>query len=53
MPGTDRRLALGGMVGPAAFVGAWAVLGARLPGYDPTQDAISRLAADGAPTRRG
>ena len=32
-----------------AFVGCWAVLGARAPGYDPTQDAISRLAADGAP----
>ena len=37
------------MIGPAAFVGAWAALGTRLPGYDPTQDAISRLAADGAP----
>ena len=37
------------MLGPAAFVGAWAVLGTRIPGYDPTQDAISRLAADGAP----
>jgi hypothetical membrane protein len=37
------------VLGPAAFVGAWAVLGRRLPGYDPTQDAISRLAADGAP----
>ncbi len=49
MPGTDRRLALGGIVGPAAFIGSWAVLGARLPGYDPTQDAISRLAAEGAP----
>ncbi|MET1049739.1 MAG: DUF998 domain-containing protein [Acidimicrobiales bacterium] len=32
-----------------AFVGAWATLGTRFPGYDPTQDAISRLAADGAP----
>ena len=37
------------MLGPAAFVGAWAVLGTRVPGYDPTQDAISRLAAEGAP----
>ena len=36
-------------MGPVAFVGAWAVLGSRLPGYDPTRDAISRLAADGAP----
>jgi hypothetical protein len=25
------------------------VLGTRIPGYDPTEDAISRLAADGAP----
>ena len=46
--GTTRRLAIGGVVGPAAFVTAWAVLGARMPGYDPTTDAISRLAADGA-----
>ena len=37
------------MAGPAAFIAAWAMLGTRLPGYDPTQDAISRLAADGAP----
>ena len=28
---------------------AWAVLGTRADGYDPTVDAISRLAADGAP----
>ena len=38
-------------MGPAAFVTAWAVLGARLSGYDPTEDAISRLAAHGAPDR--
>jgi hypothetical protein len=37
------------VIGPVAFVGAWATLGTRFPGYDPTQDAISRLAADGAP----
>lgn len=47
-----RRLpALGGVVGPAAFVAAWAVLGRRLPGYSPVDDAISRLAAGGAPDR--
>lgn len=40
-----------GVLGPAAFVGAWLTAGARTPGYDPTVDAISRLAAEGAPTR--
>ena len=39
------------MAGPVAFVTAWAALGARAAGYDPTRDAISRLAALGAPTR--
>jgi hypothetical protein len=34
-----------------AFVTAWAVLGAGAGGYDPTRDAISRLAAYGAGTR--
>lgn len=34
-----------------AFVTAWAALGAGARGYDPTRDAISRLAALGAPTR--
>ena len=34
-----------------AFVTAWATLGAGAAGYDPTRDAISRLAAYGAPTR--
>ena len=34
-----------------AFVTAWATLGAGAGGYDPTRDAISRLAALGAPTR--
>ena len=34
-----------------AFVAAWATLGAGAAGYDPTRDAISRLAALGAPTR--
>jgi hypothetical protein len=36
-----------------AFVTAWATLGAGAAGYDPTRDAISRLAAYGAPTRVG
>jgi hypothetical membrane protein len=47
---TDRRwAALGLVVGPVAFISAWLVGGARTPGYDPLDDAISRIAADGAP----
>lgn len=50
--GATRRLAaIGGIAGPVAFVTAWAALGAGAGGYDPTRDAISRLAAIGAPTR--
>ena len=44
-------MAAGGVVGPAAFVTAWSVLGATTSGYSPVDDAISRLAASGAPTR--
>ncbi|HUR76902.1 MAG TPA: DUF998 domain-containing protein [Acidimicrobiales bacterium] len=46
-----RLLALGGIGGPLAFVTAWATLGARTKNYAPTHDAISQLAAVGAPTR--
>jgi hypothetical membrane protein len=47
---TDRRwAALGLVVGPVAFISAWLVGGARTPGYDPFDDAISRIAADAAP----
>jgi uncharacterized protein DUF998 len=46
-----RLTALGGVIGPATFVTAWAVLGARAKHYDPTRDPISRLAAVGAPSR--
>jgi hypothetical membrane protein len=47
-----RWAALGGVVGPTAFVSAW-VAGAALTdvAYSPTEDAISRLAAVGADTR--
>jgi hypothetical membrane protein len=45
------RAAVGGLIGPAAFVGAWALGGALKDGYSPTNDAISRLAAIGASTR--
>ena len=43
--------AVGAIAGPVAFVTAWAALGAGAGGYDPARDAISRLAALGAPTR--
>ena len=46
-----RRLALGGIVGPAAFVGGWFAGALRTPGYSMVGDAISRLAAVHAPTR--
>jgi len=46
-----RLAALGGVVGPAAFVGAWAVGATIAPGYSIVDDAISRLAAVGADTR--
>lgn len=42
---------LGLVLGPLAFIGAWAAAGAGTPGYVPTRDAISRTAAVGAPER--
>jgi len=46
-----RRLALGGIVGPLAFITCWAVGGLLTEGYSPIDDAISRLAAVDADTR--
>jgi hypothetical membrane protein len=47
-----RRLGVTcGLAAPLAFVGGWAVLGARTPGYAPLEDAISDLAREGAGTR--
>ena len=43
--------ALGGVIGPIAFVAAWSILGARTEGYSAADDAISRLAATGASTQ--
>jgi hypothetical membrane protein len=43
--------AVGGVVGPVAFVGAWSLAGLAAHHYSATQDAISRLAQTGAPTR--
>jgi hypothetical protein len=52
---TGRRrdvTALGLVLGPAAFVAAWAVAAARMPdGYNPVRDAISRTAAVGSDQR--
>ncbi|MDQ2651292.1 MAG: DUF998 domain-containing protein [Actinomycetota bacterium] len=48
-----RWRALGGVVGPAAFIGAWSILGTTVDGYSPVDDPISRLAALGADTRPG
>ena len=42
---------MGGIVGPAAFIGAWVAGTVVLDGYSPITDAISRLAAVGADTR--
>jgi hypothetical membrane protein len=47
----DRLGAACGVLGPTAFVTAWAVGGLRAEGYDPLRDAISRLAAEGAATQ--
>jgi hypothetical membrane protein len=39
------------VVGPVAFVAAWSLAGLSARHYSATQDAISRLAETGAPTR--
>ncbi len=51
--GRAGRLAIGGLLGPAAFVSAWTAgsIQSRSRGYSAVSDAISRLAAVGAPTR--
>jgi hypothetical membrane protein len=49
--GAARHLALGGVIGPIAFVSTWAGAGAATGGYSPVDDAISELAALGASTR--
>lgn len=52
-PGVPQRAVAswGLVVGPVAFVSAWAVGGLRMPDYSPVHDAISRLAAVGSPER--
>ena len=46
-----RRAALGGVLGVGGFVSAWAIRGATRDGYSAVDDAISQLAASGAPAR--
>jgi hypothetical membrane protein len=46
-----RRAAIGGIVGPAAFVTAWSIGGLAASHYSAVDDAISNLAEIGAPTR--
>jgi hypothetical membrane protein len=51
-PGAAARwYALGGIVGPIAFVAAWSSGGLAASHYSPIDDAISHLAEVGAPTR--
>ena len=42
---------IGGVVGPALFLSGWIIGARRTKGYSVVDDAISRLAAAGAPTR--
>lgn len=49
--GRWRIAEVGGILGPAAFIGAWVVGSATETGYSPVDDAISRLAAMGASSR--
>jgi len=46
-----RLVAIGGMLGPVAFVLAWVLAGSATSGYSPVNDAISDLAATHAPER--
>lgn len=46
-----RRCALGGIVGPIAFVAGWSIGGLAASHYSAIDDAISHLAEIGAPTR--
>ena len=51
-PGAGARwCALGGILGPFAFVAAWSIGGLAASHYSAIHDAISKLAEVGAPTR--
>ena len=47
----ERRCAFGGIIGPASFVAAWSIGGLAATHYSAIDDAISKLAEIGAPTR--
>ena len=47
----ERVLSAGMIVGPTAFISSWVLSGTLTPGYSPTRDHISDLAAVEAPTR--
>ncbi|HUP70901.1 MAG TPA: DUF998 domain-containing protein [Acidimicrobiales bacterium] len=49
--GLSRAAAWGGVVGPVAFAGAWLAGGILRSGYDPVEQAISRLAETGSSTQ--
>lgn len=49
--GWRQWAAVGGVIGPAAFIGAWIVGSATKSGYSAVDDAISRLAAVDAGTK--
>lgn len=46
----DRLALVCGVLGPTAFVTAWAVGGLQAEGYSPVRSAISQLAREDAPT---
>ena len=48
-----RWQALGGVIGPVGFISAWSLSGLAANHYSAIEDAISRLAEIGAPTRVG
>lgn len=49
--GSDRLASAGVVLAVGQFVTAWAVLGAGWSDYDPARQALSELAAQGAPSR--
>jgi hypothetical membrane protein len=48
---SERAASIAGVAGPLVFVATWVLCGAATDGYSPVDEAISELAAVGAPTR--